>query len=325
MADETIHSLFQSLRDIVFNSPIEHLFLKNVNDRYKAAACLDTLEDAQCAVDYYRLRLSQDQTGKEELYLVVYGVLQGVFLQQDALRNLADVLCFPFQIDKYPGLKQIRDIRNQIIGHPTSYTRKQTESYHAINRWSLSLATFDVMEYNKQDGQPKVTSVNMAKVLADNETHTVQALQALRSKLESDINDHKAEFRDKPLSTHFHPSLDYLCGKIWTGASDSRRESDRVVAAAALKSIEAMLCEVRKALSERGKSPEAWAGVDLALEELHYPMTKLSNFYLDADKGFEVPEPETARIYAWYVKHRLHKLRKMCQEIDEYYDGNEVL
>ena len=88
------------------------------------------------------------------LYLAVYGVLQGMFLQQDALVNLGNTLRFPIRIDDYQGLKKIREIRNQIVGHPTSYRRRKTESYYAINRGSLSLEKLDVMEYNKENGRP---------------------------------------------------------------------------------------------------------------------------------------------------------------------------
>ena len=323
MTDETIHKLSQSIRDILFNAVTGHLFLKSVDNRFQIVACLDTIEDVQLAIDEYRrLHPSEDQTNTGRLYLAVYGVLQGMFLQQDALMNLANAIGFPFRLDDYPSLKDIREIRNQIVGHPTSYKRRKTESYYAINRNSLSLKRFDVMEYNKKGGQAQVASVDLTQKLSDNESLILQALRDLRGKLEDDIDKHKAEFRDRHLATLFHESLDYMCEKLLTGALDSNSESDRYPAAAAVEVIDSMLSDLNNALSERGKPPEAWASVDLVRDELRYPMAALRAFYLDEDNGIQAPDPEAVRIFARFVKSNLHELRDICSEIDEYYDSD---
>ena len=326
MTDETIHKLSQSIRDIVFSAVTGHLFLKSLDNRFQIVACLDTIEDVQLAIDEYRrVDLSEDQTNKGKLYLAIYGVLQGMFLQQDALMNLANAIGFPFQLDDYPGIKDIREIRNQIVGHPTSYRRRRSESYYAINRSSLSLKRFDVMEYNKEGGQSQVASVDLTQKLSDSESIIVQALRDLRGKLEGDIAKHKAEFRDRHLATLFHESLDYMCQKLLTGALDSSSVSDRYAAAAAVKVIDDMLCDLREALSKRGKPPEAWSGVDSVWDELQYPMMAIKAFYMDEnDNCVQTQEPEAVRIFASYVKSKLHELRTICREIDEYYDSDQT-
>ena len=325
MTADTIHEQSQSIRDIVFNPLMEHLFLKSVGDRFQIAACLDTIEDAQLAIEEYRLLdFSKNQTGKGKLYLAVYGVLQGIFLQQDALMNLANALSSSYKIDDYQVLKEIREIRNQSVGHPTSYRRKNTESYYAISRSSLSSDSFDMMEYNNQELKRQITPVYTIRLLSDNEALIVQILKDLKSKLEVDIDKHKGQFCDKHLATFFRESLDYTCQTIWAGAMGSSSENDRHVAAGAVKAIEGMLCEVRKALSERGKPPEAWSGMDLVWDELQYPMMAIRAFYCKEDNGIRVPEPEDVRIFALYVKSKLHELREICLEIDKYYDNDQT-
>lgn len=325
MNDESIHKLSQSIRDIVSSPLTEHLFLKSSYDSHQIVTCLDTIEDAQLAVDEYRLLdRSQFLTHKGKVYLVVYGVLQGIFLQQDALRDLANALHFPFRIDDYQELKTIREIRNQIVGHPTKYSRDKTESLYRINRISLSLEKFDVLEYNKLVGQRQIASVNITRTLYDNEALVVKAMRDLVSKMEADIGKHKSEFRDKPLADCFHPSLGYMCEKLWAGALASSSESDRHVAFASLKTIEDMLCDLCKALSERGKRPKDWSGVDLIWDELKYPMTALRAFYLNESTEIQPPQPEAARIFAWFVESQLSQLRGICLEIDDFYRGNET-
>ena len=198
MTADTIQEQCLSIRDIVFNSPMEHLFLKRKGDRFQIAACLDTIEDAQLAVEEYRLLyLSSNQTDKGKLYLAVYGVLQGIFLQQDALMNLANCLHFPCQIDDYQALKTIREIRNQSVGHPTSYRRNKTESYFAINRSSLSLEQFEMMEYNNQKGQRQLTSVCTMRTISDNEAFIAQILKDIKSNLDAHIYKHRASVTEK--------------------------------------------------------------------------------------------------------------------------------
>lgn len=325
MTADTIHEHCLSIRDIVSNPLMEHLFLKSNDDRFQIAACLDTIEDAQLAVDEYRLLdFSNNQTDKGKLYLAVYGVLQGIFLQQDALMNLANALHFPCQINDYQVLKTIREIRNQSVGHPTSYRRKKAESYYAINRSSLSLPAFEMMEYNKQEDQWRVASVDTIQTLSDNEAFITQILKDLKSKLEADISKHKAEFRDRHLADLFHKSLGYMCEKLLAGALDSSSDSDRHIAAGAVKAIENMLCDVRKALSERGTPPEASSGVDLVWRELQYPMTEIKDFYYNKNDDTPHPNRESVRIFTWYVKSKLCELQSICREIDEYYDGDQV-
>ena len=196
MTDHTINELCQSVRDIVFDAVTEHLFVRSVDSRYKIAACLDTIEDAQIAIDdYRRIDLSEDQTNRGRLYLVVYGVLQGIFLQQDALRSLAKALRFSFQIDDTPRLKEIRDLRNMIAGHPTSFRRNGKDAFYAISRSTLSLEGFEMLEYIEGHSK-RMILIDIKELLADNEEPISKTLRNLRSKLEDDIDKHKDD--DEP-------------------------------------------------------------------------------------------------------------------------------
>ena len=78
-----------------------------------------------------------------------------------------------------------------------------------------------MMEYNKQEGQWQVTSVDTIQTLSDNEAFITQILKDLKTTLEADINKHKAEFCDRRLAALFHESLGYMCEKLLAGALDS--------------------------------------------------------------------------------------------------------
>ena len=323
MTADTIHDQSQSIRDIVFNPAMEHLFLNGVDERFQIAACLDTIEDTQLAIDEYRLLdISEDEINKGKIYLAIYGVLQGLFLQQDALRYLSEALQHPFQIDDNTRLKDIRDLRNMIAGHPTSHRRKGREAFYAINRMTLSLQRFDILEHVKQSSS-KMMPIDIEAMILDSETHISQALRNLQNKLEGDIGKHKARFHDKRLASLFHESLGYMCGKLLAGTSGSSNDSDRILAVAAVRTIEDLLRELQKALSERGTSPEDCPGVDLVWDNLKYPLKSIRAFFF-SDDAIQTPDPKAARIFAWYVQLQLRELREVCQEIDEYYKNDDV-
>ena len=318
MTNETIQELSLSVRDIVTDPGMEHMFMDSAVRRYRIACCMDTVEDAQLAVEgYRRLESSSEGADKGKLYLVVYGVLQAIFIQRDALRNLACALDFPYEIDSYPGLKAAREVRNQIVGHPTSYMRKGTESYFAINSGSLSLDSFKVLESTDQ-GQNQMLEIDIRQTLSDNEALVAKALTDLKEKLEKDIRNQKDKFRSRPLSQLFSSSIGYQFEKIRGGISNSN-VSDRDLAIAAVEAIGDLLEDFRKALSERGRPPENYPGVNLVWGELQYPLRGIRAFFSDKDEEIQRPDPEATRIFVWFVQWKLDELLQLSREIDEYY------
>lgn len=97
-----------------------HYLIKDIPTLDKIVCALRTLEDAALAVEYYLSNeYPNDFRGK---YLFTYGLLQALFLQEDAANSLSKVLC-KTKIDfksLYPEAFKIREIRNDIIGHPTN-------------------------------------------------------------------------------------------------------------------------------------------------------------------------------------------------------------
>ena len=291
--------------------------------RYRIVCCMDTVDDAQLAVEaYLRMESSSEGGDKGKLYLAIYGVLQAIFVQQDALRNLARALDFPYGMDSYPGLKEVREVRNRIVGHPTSYRREGKESFYAINTISLSLDSFEVLESTDQ-GQNQMLQIDIRKTLSDNEALVRQALEELKGKLENDIREQKAKFRSRPLSRLFDSSSGYLFEKIRGGISNSG-VSDRDLASAAVEAIGKLLDDFHKALSERGRPPEEYPGVALVWDELQYPMKEIGAFFSDEDSGIRRLDPEAIGIFAWFVQSKLDELRQLSREIDDYYNCEDT-
>ena len=193
------------IRDIVTTSRMRHKLMSARGRWLQIVCCMDTVEDAQLALESLP-QLEGDNDGR--LYLAIYGALQAVFIQQDAVGNLAKALELPFRRDDYPGLKEIREVRHQIVGHPTEHTRGKVESYHAISRESLSSTGFRVLS-STSDGKTEFREIDLQDAISANEKLISTVLVDVRDRLEAEVRNHKAKFRDKPLVGLFPTSLGY--------------------------------------------------------------------------------------------------------------------
>ena len=65
-------------------------------------SCMDTIEDTEEALESF-LKLDIDSSDEGRNYLRIYGALQALFVQQDAVKNLHDALKIPYTEDKALG------------------------------------------------------------------------------------------------------------------------------------------------------------------------------------------------------------------------------
>ena len=84
---------------------------------YMLCSSMDIIEDMEFALESF---LAEDTDGSDlgKKYLLVFGALQTLYVQQDGVRHLHDGLDIPYTMD--PLIKNIRDIRNDVAGHPTN-------------------------------------------------------------------------------------------------------------------------------------------------------------------------------------------------------------
>src|SRR5438067_8514108 len=78
-----------------------------------------------------------------EKYLMLYGVLQVLFVQQDAVSHLAEALNISYSVD--PVLTEIRKVRNDSIGHPTKRGKGKGEAFNFISRISMDKSGFTLL------------------------------------------------------------------------------------------------------------------------------------------------------------------------------------
>lgn len=101
------------------------------------------MEDTEHAKSFYIDSEYPKKLGGRYLYL--YGLLQSLFLQQDAVRNIFYALLGrKLDIKKdYLDLYLIRNIRNMTVGHPTN--KNAGSSFHYLVQTNLTKNEFTVM------------------------------------------------------------------------------------------------------------------------------------------------------------------------------------
>lgn len=115
-----IDSLSDKIRDYINISRIQNIYILNKKEWNQICSSLDVLGDTNYSISSYISTSFPNNDGLK--YIYIYGLLQSLFLQQDAVKHLT---CALFGINEKDykfsdELSNIRDIRNDAIGHPTN-------------------------------------------------------------------------------------------------------------------------------------------------------------------------------------------------------------
>ncbi|HEU4923413.1 MAG TPA: hypothetical protein VFT23_10090 [Burkholderiales bacterium] len=146
--DSRVREAERQLRDIVNTSPVQDQLMGDLHRWRQLCSSMDAIGDTELAVEaYFDSPAGDGEYGKH--YLEAYGLLQVLFVQQDALKHAAEAIGLPYSLPA--SLIAIREVRNNAVGHPTKRGRSQSESF-GIVRASLSHEGFTL--YSFDNGLP---------------------------------------------------------------------------------------------------------------------------------------------------------------------------
>jgi hypothetical protein len=110
---ECVRDAEQALRSFISCPPHQSFLLPDTRRWNMICAALDVLGDTEAALDAYL-----DAPAAGHPYINAYGLLQALYLQQDAVRHIFEAVDKAFTPSE--ALKEVRRIRNETIGHPTN-------------------------------------------------------------------------------------------------------------------------------------------------------------------------------------------------------------
>lgn len=307
----SIAELEQQIRDFINNPRKQHALLQDTAAWNLLCSCLDTIGDTELAIGAYKS--SDNPSPDGATYILVYGALQALFVQQDAVENLCQALAIAYVRD--PLLNDIREIRNNSAGHPTKRGDGKGRAYNFISRSSLTKGGFDLMTTYPDSRSPLFRHVSIPSLIASQIAILQNVLSEVLEKLKTEETEHRAKYRNQRLQDVFPPTIGYYFQKIVEATHGSKpAEFGTLHVTLISETVEAF----KEQLKERGML-EAYDSVDYLLKLIEYPIRELISYFTDATRSSI--NAEGAYIFAFFIEKHIEELRTISKEIDEVYEG----
>lgn len=322
---EGLIDLVRKVRDYV-NDPRIHSLLFADQPRFsRSCSAMDMIGDtAQALRAYLAVPVSGADHGMS--YLLVFGVLQVLYVQQDAVFWLCESLGFPRSVARLAGpekwihgpqnghLSEVRSLRNSSIGHPVWRNRgplSERGSYF-INQMSLSTSGFQLAA-STAAGERSTTNVDIRNLV-----HVqIQELEAVVKRALDEISEaeraHRDQFKGQRLELTFG-GLSHPMEKMHQAVRD---ESFRTVGMYGVEAVQRSMILFKERLAERGEPFRE--DLNLIYGQLTFALARLTGFY----NGHE-DDREMAAILATFVGDRISELREWARSLDEDYETPSV-
>jgi hypothetical protein len=273
-------------------------------------AAMDIIDDVDSAFDAY---IDNDfPTDIAERYLRIYGVMQALFLQQDALSDLIQAIHPTRPIVPNDVLKDIREARNISVGHPTRLKRKGSLSTHGIVQNSMRKDGFDLLSYPSQAGKI-FQAIPVLALIAQQRAETTRILSEVVEDLREQERVHRAKFKDSKLVDALRLA-NYAFEKIFEGLRPGRYPT---LGSWAVRQLQLSLNDFSDLLKQRGLEVGSYDSIKYRYDEISHPLAELTKFM--SQESSEVASAESAAVFATALQTHFDQLREIARELDDEY------
>lgn len=271
-------------------------------------SAMDIIDDVDSAMESYLKEEFPKILG--ERYLRIYGVMQGLFIQQDALADVVRTIHPTNDICLSDILKDIRDLRNASVGHPTQLRREGKLSTHGIVQNSMTKEGFQLFSYpRREDGIFQYVPV--LDLIWRQRAEAIRILEDLVEQLRKQEEAYRAQFRDKRLVDLFHLTS-YAFEKIF---EEVRPGVPRALSEWAVGQLQVCLDDFERMLKQRGINVETYDSINYLYKEIVYPLEQLRKFIVGEQS--QILSEESEKVFATALESHFQRLRHIAGEIDE--------
>ena len=306
----TMRELSRWIRDYGHDPRHQHRLIANTRVWYQLWTAMDIIDDVDSAMDAYLDNEFPAEIG--ERYLRLYGAMQGLFLQQDALADLIKVIHPAKEVLRNDVLKDVRDARNASVGHPTQLRRNGELSTHGIVQNSMTKNGFSLLSYPAPE-RNLLQYVPVLEMIRNQRAEAVRILEEVINELREQDKAHKAKFRNSKLVSVFDQA-GYAFEKIF---EESRPNAVRVLGRWAIDHLQTCLDNFARLLKERGAGIEAYDSIEYRYNEIAHPLAELRKFLFR--ESSEVLSDKSAVVFAEALQSHFDTLRHIAGEIDDEY------
>ena len=302
-----INQLSESVRNHINTHRYQVALLEDSDKWNQICSSLDVIGDSILAIESYQDAKYPIHGGLK--YIFTYGVLQALFILQDAVSHLSEAFGVSYQASEV--LLDIRNMRNASIGHPTKQDYKGQRYYNYISRITMTKNGFELLRHSRRN-QFDVVRVNLEKAIFDQLNELIGSLQQIVAKLEEMDKMHKDKFQSSPLESIFHSGMGYFFEKISQGIQ-SQSIGDREFGQMNLRLLRETYEEFKYALEER-KELNSYTEFDL--DEYCHALNKLDSYFVNPNSNMVEAD---ARIYLSYLRNEHKQYVEIAKEIDADY------
>lgn len=305
-------AIIREIRDFINQSRIQAGLLENPVLWNQLCSSLDAIRDTSNAIEAYLQYDGDDNYGEQ--ILRVYGLLQALYVQQDAVKNLYEAVELKFDISPYPKLKEIRKLRNDAIGHPTKRgTNSNNLSFHFINL-TIKKGTITILS-NYQRKMDDFREIDVKDIINEQSKCISESLNKVLEELKSNDEQHRAKYRDKKLAGLFNETS-YAFEKMGEAILDNRPlEFGRM----GVQIVERSLKDLETALKKRGLDINTYDSIKEIYRLIKYPLSELQ-IYFNSKETTSINN-ETAYIFTDFLGRQIDELKEILAEIDEEYSN----
>lgn len=211
----------------------------------------DALLDASMAATAYGKAVKSDPAID---LLVCYGFLQALYIQQDAVWTLSRSIGLRWHPNDDPRIKEIRDLRNRLTGHPAFAGEKSRRLSSAIIEYhDVSSSTFSSHIYF--DMTTERVSVHVPTILKDNEDRLAVQMLAIEAEMDKREDKFRSQQAKKPFSDLFGTGFDYLMQRLRLELDNDGRVGQAVAHSAMIRE---RVMALKSELANRGFESETF-------------------------------------------------------------------
>ena len=278
------------------------------------------LQDTAWALQVYAAEADQLDDDLPHAYVRIFGVLNGLVIQQDAAFLLFRALQAPkatlnvsnsgswaFLI---PSLRTVREIRIAGAGHPVEWggRRGPPASTFIVQSSVSSRGCQLILRFH--GGKTEWRYVDLKALIESQHVALSQQCQVAIAELEADDEEHRMKFVSTSMTSIFS-ACDYWTPKVGLAVYGSEPSE---LGLSGLKTTEEALQRFHGALAERQRPFEEPL---LSLyRHANYAIKKLRNYFANGRTGLE---KEMAEILADHLDNTVGQVIAIAKEIDDDY------
>jgi len=144
-------------------------------------------------------------------------------------------------------LREIRDIRNRLTGHPARADKSNDPSSAILVYNAVTPSGFTGHVYYENRSQ--TINVEVVRMLADNEIHLITQMLAVEKRMDEEEQQFRSGQSVRPLASCFDNSFSYLLQRLWCDLGDEGCVGQAQTHA---RMIRDTMISLREALVKRG-------------------------------------------------------------------------